>query len=157
MDYLKRYLTSTPSHGTVLTTFDTITNQMFNEFFKEFSPIKTDNIQYPKVDIYEETNQYVIEAEIPGLTKEHVSVEYKKESRSLFGKLFIKGSKADKVEAKERQYHRRELKRSAFERVFDLDESMNGEAITAEFNNGLLKVCIPKVTKDPKEVVKKIL
>ena len=84
-------------------------------------------------------NEIAIEAEIAGLGKEDVSVEYED------GLLTITGNKKDEVEEQGVKYIYRELKRSSFRRSFQIDETnLEVENISAKFDNGILNVSIPK-------------
>ncbi|HOT88653.1 MAG TPA: Hsp20/alpha crystallin family protein [Bacteroidales bacterium] len=105
---------------------------------------------YPKVDIRETDKEYILEAEIPGLNKDQVSVEVKDNS------LFIKGEKRNETQ-KDGKYNVREIKRSSFIRSFALDENIDVDKISAKFENGMLEVTVPKKVKTPiKPEVRKI-
>lgn len=92
-----------------------------------------------KCDIYEKGNNYHIEMDIPGFDKNEISVETKN------GYLTIIAEKNNEVnnEDKEKKYIRRERTYGKYERSFylgDLDE----ENISAKFENGILKITVPK-------------
>ena len=106
---------------------------------------------YPKVDVSDEVDKLIIEAEVPGLTKEQVSVEIDN------GTLRIKGVKQDVHDTSLKKYVHKELKRSSFCRSFGIGNNINKDKLDAKFENGVLKIVLPKVTPDPKrEEVKKI-
>ena len=86
---------------------------------------------------------FASEAEIAGLGKEDVSVEYED------GMLTIAGEKKTEIDDNDVKYVYKELKRSSFKRSFKVDEAtLNVNKISAKFDNGILNVTIPK-----KEVV----
>lgn len=92
-----------------------------------------------KCDIYEDKGNYVIEADMPGLNKDDVTVDYND------GYLTIKASKSSEENEEEKDYIRQERFYGTMERKFyvgDIDESK----VSAEFKDGVLKVCLPKET-----------
>jgi HSP20 family protein len=120
-----------------------LVNQAFPNFGQEFGVNFFGNGSYPRVNVIDLKNEIAIEAEIAGLTKEDVSVEYED------GLLTITGNKKDEVEEPGTKYVYRELKRSSFRRSFQIDDTnLEVENISAKFDNGILNVSIPK-----KEVV----
>ena len=119
--------------------FDKLVNQAFPNFGQEFGVNFFGNSSYPRVNVVDLKNEIAIEAEIAGLDKENVSVDYEE------GLLTITGNKKDEVEEDGAKYVYRELKRSSFRRSFQLDEtSLEVEKISAKFVNGILNVSIPK-------------
>ena len=111
-----------------------------DDIFDDF--LSTKKEQNMKCDIYEENNNYHIEVDIPGFDKKDISVEVKD------GYLIISAVKNNEVEDKDskRNYIRRERVYGKYERSFyvgDLDE----DKINAEFNNGMLKIVVPKKEK----------
>ena len=94
-----------------------------------------------KCDIYENKNNYVIEADMPGLSKKDVTVDYKD------GYITISATKSAEDNEEEKDYIRQERFYGSMERKFyvgDIDES----EISAEFKDGVLKVSLPKDTTD---------
>ena len=111
-----------------------------DDIFDDF--LSTKKEQSMKCDIYEEDGNYHIEVDIPGFDKKDISVEVKD------GYLTMSAVKDNKVEDKDnkRNYIRRERVYNKYERSFyvgDLDE----DKINAEFNNGMLKIVVPKKEK----------
>lgn len=92
-----------------------------------------------KCDVYESKESYVIEVDMPGLSKEDVTVDYND------GYLTIKASKSSEDSEEDKNYIRQERFYGTMERKFyvgDIDESR----VSAEFKDGVLKVCLPKDT-----------
>ena len=89
-------------------------------------------------DIYEEDGNYVVEATIAGFNKEDIKVEAED------GSIIITASKEENEEDKNKKYLRRERHfKTRTQRAFylgDIDE----DNIKAAFNNGILKVTVPK-------------
>ena len=118
-----------------------------DDIFDDF--ISSRKEQYMKCDIYEKGGNYHIEMDIPGFKKDEFSVETKD------GYLTITAEKKDEVneDDKEKNYIRRERTYGKYQRSFylgDLDE----ENIDASFENGMLKIEVPKKEEvDSKKVI----
>jgi len=118
-----------------------------DDIFDDF--ISSRKEQYMKCDIYEKGGNYHIEMDIPGFKKDEISVETKD------GYLTITAEKKDEVneDDKEKNYIRRERTYGKYQRSFylgDLDE----ENIDASFENGMLKIEVPKKEEvDSKKVI----
>lgn len=124
------------------TLFDKLMKQTFPDFTKEVGADFFHNGSYPKVDVIEYDDHVEIEAEIPGLKKEDLSIKIEKDV------LVICGGRREQTDNKNGKYVVRELKRSSFKRSFSIHESLDKESIDAKFQDGLLKINIKKVTKD---------
>lgn len=92
-----------------------------------------------KCDIYEKDDIYYIEMDIPGFTKEDISIASKN------GYLTVKATRdsSQSEEDKDRKYICRERTYGQFERSFYLGE-MNEENISASYRDGILKITVPK-------------
>ena len=126
------------------TPHDILMDRVFNKLFPNTSkelgggPL-FESRAYPRVDIRETDTRFVLEAEIPGLTKDQVKVEVKDES------LVIRGEKRDDKE-KTGKYNVREIKRSSFIRHFTLPpELVDKNTVKAKFQDGILEVTVDKV------------
>lgn len=141
-----------PSRDEFLTPVDTIIDRFFNEampaFGNEFGVEFFGNNSYPKVDVTDHQDKIMIVAEIPGLTKDDVSVDLEQRV------LTISGGKREIKQDDDVRYIRKELKRSSFKRSFKLGDNMKVDGIEADFNNGLLNVTVPKREKDEPRKVK---
>lgn len=150
---IKRSPTSLFSHrDEFLTSIDRVFDQVFAEMFpttiKEFGIDLFSKGSYPKVNVVDNETNLVIEAEIPGLTKEQVNLEVQNDV------LIIRGEKRDKEDVTKKSYVYRELKHSSFQRSFQLNDNLDAEKIDAKFENGILEVTIPK--KVPESKVSKV-
>ena len=105
----------------------------------------------PLVDIVEDENEYLIKAELPEVSKEHVKVTVQDEV------LTITGERQYEKEEKGKRYHRVERAYGSFARSFALPEDADGDKVAAEFKDGVLKVHLPKSAKaKPKSIDVKI-
>lgn len=101
----------------------------------------------PAVDIYEEADNIVVKAEIPGVDREGIHVDVKDRV------LTIKGERTMDNEVKEDSYYRREQTYGQFQRAFTLPIDVDPEAIKAEYKDGVLKVLVPKPEQNkPKQI-----
>lgn len=105
-----------------------------------------DNLMEPahrdmKCDIYEKDGAYHIEADIPGLNKEDITIDHNN------GYITIKATKEEKQDEETKNMIRKERFYGTMERKFyvgDVDE----DNIEATFKNGVLKIKVPKIDKD---------
>jgi HSP20 family protein len=101
----------------------------------------------PAVDIYETKDAIVLHVELPGVTKEDISLEVKDST------LTLKGEKKLEKDVKEESYHRMERTYGSFMRVFTLPSTMQQEKVKAKFKDGILEVTIPKSEEaKPKQI-----
>lgn len=134
-----------------LTPFSTLFNDFFNNSFDFLGKDFFDSATYPKVDVRDESTHFVIEAEVPGLKRDQISVEVE-------GNLLrIKGEKKAKDEKKSQNYIHRELKHSSFCRTFKLPTTIDVDRIASTFQDGVLEISLPKkVVESPPSQVKRI-
>jgi HSP20 family protein len=95
----------------------------------------------PAVEAAETPAEYVITAELPGISPENVEVAMAE------GMLTLRGTKQDerKVEDQKRAYHMWEREYGSFERSFRFPMDVDAEKVAAEFANGVLTVKVPKI------------
>jgi HSP20 family protein len=92
----------------------------------------------PNVDIYENKDQIVLEAELPGMNREDFELTVENNVITLRGeRRFEKKDDAD-------NYHRVERAYGSFSRSFTLPQVVSGDGATAEYRNGVLRVTLPK-------------
>lgn len=123
-------------------------NSLFDDFFGTFGN-DWNALTHPATNIHETLDGYHIELSVPGLTKEDLKVNVEK------GLLTISYAKQETTEAKEYKTLRREFGFRSFKRTFSLDEKVNADAVQAKYENGILKVYLPKkeeVKVEPKIV-----
>jgi HSP20 family protein len=92
----------------------------------------------PAVDIKEETDKFVLHADIPGVKPEEIEINMEA------GVLTVKGEKKTETKTEKEGYKRVERTHGSFYRRFSLPDSANGEAISAKSKNGVLEITIPK-------------
>ena len=123
---------------------------LFNTFFDE-KGYRNRDTYYPAVDVEEDDNAYHVTMELPGMEKKDINISYHD------GVLSISGEKSEKREEKERNYHYYERRFGKFERSFRIHTDVLEDKIEAGFNNGVLKVEVPKAeVAKPKQIEVKI-
>jgi HSP20 family protein len=120
----------------------------FENSFIDFRPLKQD--RFPKVDIAETKEDFLITADLPGIDEKNVNITLDD------GILTIKGEKKTDTEDKQGEFYSRERSYGVFQRSFEVPATINENKIGASFSNGVLKVKMPK-TPEAKKEVKKIL
>ena len=111
----------------------------------------TFSIWAPPVEISETDTEFMLKAELPGMMKKDINIDYEK------GVLTISGEKfEEKKEGDNRRYHLVERNFGSFERSFTFPEFIEFEKITAEFNDGILMIHLPKTEDSRKPKGRKI-
>ncbi len=91
----------------------------------------------PPVDLYETTDAYVVTAELPGLSREHIEI------RVHDGHLTLQGTRP-KADVPCERFHRVERGHGAFFRRFALPTAVDVDRIAADLRDGVLTVTVPK-------------
>src|SRR3984893_18485370 len=92
----------------------------------------------PTVDIYENKDQIVLEAELPGMNREDFDLTIENNVISLRGERHFE--KKDETD----NYHRVERSYGSFTRSFTLPQTVSGDGVKAEYLDGVLRVTMPK-------------
>jgi HSP20 family protein len=116
--------------------------RVFERFFGDESETDQSNVVtsqwLPRVDIREEKERFVIEADIPGVDPDDIEISMEK------GVLTIKGERKSETKEETAQYTRVERSRGLFYRRFALPDSANPDGISASGKHGVLQIVIPK-------------
>ena len=125
-------------------------NRVFNEFFGRGG--QDEGAWYagawsPPVDIYETDEALIMKAELPGFSKDDISIELKENT------LIMRGERRRQDEVKEGNYHRMERVYGAFQRSFLLPTTVDQEKVKASYKDGILELRLPKVqAAQPKRI-----
>ena len=101
----------------------------------------------PSVDISEDDKEWCVKADLPEVKKEDVNVTVDN------GVLRIIGERKFEKEEKGKKYHRVECAYGKFLRSFVLPDGADGNKVSADFKNGVLKVRVPKNEKAKSKAV----
>ncbi|GEO08470.1 Hsp20/alpha crystallin family protein [Segetibacter aerophilus] len=127
-------------------------NNVFEELFNAFPTTWgndiTNNTTAP-VNINETSEGYDLQFNVPGRNKEDFKINVEN------GLLTVSYEKKEQTEAKEVRSVRREWSYQSFKRSFTLSDKVNADGIEAKYENGILKVYLPKkeeVKNSPKQI-----
>ena len=99
----------------------------------------------PTIDIYETPERYVVTAEVPGMTREQVTLEVKDSRLTLRGHRRNSGAEGGDILL----FHQVERGHGAFQRTFEFAEKVDAERIAAELTAGVLTILLPKAPPAP--------
>jgi len=128
-------------------------DSVVDDFFNSIPGIWNDGfsgINLAPVNIYEATDGFHLEVSVPGINKEDIKVNVDK------GLLTISYDKKEENKPEDYKAVRREFSQRSFKRTFTIAEQVSVEAIQAKYENGVLKLFLPKkeqVKDNPKQVV----
>jgi HSP20 family protein len=91
----------------------------------------------PPVDIYETDNEYILKADMPGVIKENLAITLDNNRLEINGKVV-------EDESEEGNLKYSEYKLYNFHREFNAGKDINGNAITAKLDHGVLTLIMPK-------------
>jgi len=95
----------------------------------------------PAVDIKEEQDRFVLNADIPGVEPSAIDITMEN------GILMLRGERSHETEEERANYRRVERVRGTFYRRFSMPDTADADHISAKFKNGVLEVVIPKYKK----------
>jgi HSP20 family protein len=102
----------------------------------------------PAIDLYEDKDDIVVKAELPGMSKDDIAVSLSDHM------LTIKGEKKKEEEIKEENYYRCERSYGSFLRTLELPKDVHPDKVEASFKNGVLQVRMPKTEEAKTQEVK---
>lgn len=102
----------------------------------------------PVVDVTENDDEIVLEAELPGMKKEEIDVQLNGDTLTLRGERRIERAEKDE------RYHRIERQYGAWQRSFQIEVPIDAAKISADYNDGVLCVRLPKAENvKPRQIV----
>lgn len=145
------------NRGNSSSLFPSLTDDFFgNRFLSptlfDFEPdLWNREMQVPLANVTETKDSFNIDLSVPGLTRDDFQVEVEN------GMLTISCEKEEEKKDEDKNFTRREFSYNSFERTFQLPENVVEDKINAKYENGMLKVSLPKkevsVSK-PKKAIK---
>jgi HSP20 family protein len=127
-----------------LPTLDEVENRMQKMMENMFADTETSATAIgwvPAIEITETPAEMTVSAELPGMEKKDVDVLVEDDM------LTISGEKTEEKNTDEKKYHLWERTYGSFRRSFSLPRGVDATKVSAEFNNGVLKVHMPKTTE----------
>jgi len=122
--------------------------ESFRRPFSMFGPSWLPRVKFPEmgvvtpdVDIFEDGNDVVVKAEMPGMKKENIEVNLTDDMITVSGEK----KKEEKVEKKD--YYRVERSYGSFTRSFKLPKDVESDKAKATFKDGVLEIRVPKTAE----------
>jgi HSP20 family protein len=116
-------------------------NRLFNTVFDAPTPGNggaTLRRWMPAMDLVETDQQFVLRADLPGLSEDDVKIEFED------GTLTVSGERKAEHESKSEGYYRVERAFGSFSRSLTLPQGIDPEAVSASFDRGVLEIRVPK-------------
>jgi HSP20 family protein len=113
-------------------------DQLFEEPFFHL-PLLTSSMTAPRINLYENEEEVVVEAAVPGLDEKDIRVVATEDS------LTLRCEKKASGEESHNGYHRREFALGDFSRTISLPAAVKSEAAKAELKKGVLRITLPKL------------
>ena len=124
-----------------LQSFQDEMNRVFNQFFRGGNGEEAGwglRAWTPPVDIHETDDALVINADLPGVSKDDVSTDVHQNT------LTLRGQRKYESAVKDERYHRVERAYGTFQRSFVLPATVDQEKVQATFKDGILELHLPK-------------
>ena len=131
-----------------------VAQNQFERFLREaFSPVSAEGevstrTWAPPVDIYENGDNLVLKAELPGINADDVEIRVEDNT------LYLKGERKFEKEVKEQNYHRVERSYGTFTRTFSLPNSIDSDKVAANYKDGVLTLTMPKKEEAKPKTIK---
>jgi HSP20 family protein len=130
--------------GDELTTFQKEMNALMSSFFNQRDlsiPQSFSTNWYPSIDLKEQDNKYLIDADVPGINEADLDIDFHDNT------LTIRGETKSDVETNDQGYVCVERSRGTFRRDIYLDEEVDKDSIKADLKNGVLHIEMIKKEK----------
>jgi HSP20 family protein len=122
-------------------------NSLVQGFARNEDESLTTNAFVPPVDIYEDANHIMLKVEAPGMKLENFDVQLENNT------LTVRGERQFEKETREENYHRVERRYGSFVRAFTLPNTIDPEAVKADYTDGVLAIQIGKKAEaKPKQI-----
>ncbi len=126
-------------------------DQFFDEFFSGNFPEVRDMEMSPRINLEENDNEWILSAELPGVKKDDVKVNFQDNI------LTISGEKKFDKEDKKKNFHRIERSYGRFSRSIQIPSSIVLDKIDAKYEDGILNITLPKAEDaKPKQIAVKV-
>ena len=139
-----------------LAKFNETNPSLFDDFFKPWNEwfdgggLLSRTMKIPSVNITEQKNEYLVSLAAPGLKKEDLKI-------NVDGNMLtISSEKEETREEKENKFTRKEYSYSSFNRCFTLPDEINQDKIEAKYEDGILKISLPRKEGGTRRTLKQI-
>ncbi len=122
-------------------------NSLFQEFARPESETADGSSFVPPVDIYEDAQKLVLKLEVPGIKQEDLDIRVENQI------LTVTGERKFESEEKQENFHRIERRFGNFVRTFTLPQTIDTEAVSANYDAGVLNISLAKKAEaKPKQI-----
>lgn len=121
--------------------------QQLDTIFEDLTPTTTTD-WVPAVDLVDAGDNYVLEVVLPGLKADDINIEASRKS------ITLSGERSSVEYGDDKTVLRRERRYGSFRRVVNLPMAVDHEQVSADYNNGILTVHVPKAAEVINQVVK---
>jgi HSP20 family protein len=124
-------------------------NRLFQDTYGQGSSEEnlTTSAFVPSVDIYEDEHNITLKIEVPGIEQKDIDVRLENNT------LTVRGERKFEKEEKEENFHRVERRYGSFFRAFTLPSTVDADSVSADYDNGVLKVKLAKKAEaKPKQI-----
>ncbi len=122
-------------------------DRMFEEFMSTRILEPTNMEISPRVNVEENDNEWILTAELPGVTKDDIELNFRDNI------LTLSGEKKIEKEDKKKNYHHIERSYGRFSRSFAINSSIVTDKIEAKFKDGILTVVLPKAEEEKPKLI----
>jgi HSP20 family protein len=123
-------------------------NRLHNQLNRLFNDCNDGCGTYPAVNIYNNDEEVVLTAELPGFDKDEIKITTLNNVITLEGNV-----QQEEKEEDDKKYYRLERRKAAFKRTFKLPFEAEVDNVNANYKNGVLTVTIPKAeAAKPKKI-----
>lgn len=122
-------------------------DRMFAGFFRPLQQGSSTDTWTPALDVRETADEFIIDAELPGLSKADVDITVED------GVLTLSGERRMEEQTEDKGYRRVERRYGSFSRALTLPRDIDADNVSASFEDGLLTVHVPKTeTAKPRSI-----
>lgn len=138
------------SKSNLLPDVSTFFDDFFDDRFRIPAPDKRWMHRIPAANVTENEKEFTIELAVPGMSKKDFQIKIDA------GHLTVSSEKKDEREEKGKNFTRREFSYNTFSRSFILPDTINADKISAKYEEGVLRILLPKKTEIVREMKKNI-
>lgn len=110
---------------------------MFRDFNRRSGMTQLEDMNLPLCDVEETDKEYVLEFDLPGVKKDEINIE-------VVGNQIVVSGERRQEKKEEGKQHRMERRYGSFQRVFTMTDEIDPNRIEASFDNGVLRMTVPK-------------
>ena len=123
-------------------------DRLFDDAFtRPFSLAREGDWSSPAIDMYQTDDNVVVKADLPGIKPDEVQVNVNGDI------LTVKGETKQEEEKKNKSWHIREHRWGAFERSVRLPTNVMADQASADFENGVLTITLPKAAESKPKTI----